>query len=90
MRVGRIVGRTAGTAALLGVAFVGGVTFNDLRGVHNLDTLRTAAQLIPAQLSGVLMTAAHGQAQQDTPYETYADVLATLKGGYYGKDIDSK
>ena len=88
MRIGRILGRTAGTAALLGVAFVGGVTFNDLRGVHNMDTLRTAAELVPARLSGALMTAAHGQAATDTPYETYADVLATLKAGYYGKDID--
>ena len=89
MRIGRILGRTAGAAALLGVAFVGGVTFSDLRGVHNLDTLRTAAELVPQRLSSALFTAAHGQASDDTPYDTYADVLATLKANYYGKDIDS-
>ncbi len=89
MQIGRILARTAGTAALLGAAFAGGVTFNDMRGVRDMETFRIAAQLIPARLSGALMTAAHGQADQDTPYETYADVLATLKAGYYGKDIDS-
>ena len=88
MRIGRLLGRTAGTAALLGVAFVGGVSFNDLRSVHNLDTFRTVAQLVPAHLSSALMTAAHGQAADETPYNTYADVLATLQAGYYGKEID--
>ena len=36
---------------------------------------------MPQRLSGALMTAAHGQGAADTPYDTYADVLATLKGG---------
>ena len=89
MRIGPILGRTAGTVLLLGVAFVGGVSFNDLRGVHDMDTFRTMAELMPSRLSGAFLTAAHGQAAEDTPYETYADVLATLKAGYYGKDIDS-
>ncbi len=89
MHMGRILGRMAGTAALLGVAFVGGVTFNDLRQVHNVDTLNTVVSLIPQRLSAVVMTAAHGQSEDYTPYQTYADVLTTLKAGYYGKDIDS-
>ncbi len=89
MRIGRILGRTAGTAALLGVAFVGGVSYGDLRTVHNMDTLRTAAELLPSRLSSALVTAAHGQASAVTPYDTYADVLATLQAGYYGKNIDS-
>ena len=89
MQIRRMIGRTAGAGALLGIAFIGGVTFHDLRGVRNMDTLRTVAELVPQRLSSVLMTAAHGQATQDTPYDTYADVLATLKAGYYGKDIDS-
>ena len=89
MRIGRILRRTAGTAALLGVAFVGGVTFNDLRGVHNMESLRMAAELMPSRLSGAWMTAAHGQAADTSPYNTYADVLATLQAGYYGKDIDT-
>ena len=89
MRIGRILGRITGTAALLSAAFVGGVTFNDMRGVHNLDTLNTVVTLMPQRLSAAVMTAAHGQSDDYTPYQTYADVLTTLKAGYYGKDIDS-
>ena len=89
MRIGRILGRTAGTAALLGVAFVGGVTFHDLRSVRSPEALRTVVGLMPQRLSEAVMTVAHGQSDDYTPYQTYADVLATLKGGYYGKDIDS-
>ena len=89
MQLGRIIGRTVGAGALLGVAFVGGVTWSDLRGVHSVDTLRVAAELMPARLSSALITAAHGQDVAYTPYNTYADVLTTLKANYYGKDIDS-
>ena len=89
MRIGHFFGRLAGTTVLLGVAFVGGVTFNDLRGVHNPDSLRTVIGLMPQRLSEALVTAAHGQGEDYTPYQTYADVLTTLKAGYYGKDIDS-
>ena len=89
MRIGRFFGRLAGTTALLGVAFAGGITFNDLRGVHNMDTFRTVVSLVPQRLSDVLVTAAHGESDTYTPYQTYADVLTTLKAGYYGKDIDS-
>jgi carboxyl-terminal processing protease len=89
MRIGRILGNTVGTVALLGVAFVGGVTFNDLRSVHSAEALRTVAELMPQRLSEAVMTAAHGQSEDYTPYQTYADVLATLKAGYYGKPIDS-
>ena len=89
MQIGRIIGRVAGAGALLGAAFIGGVTFNDLRNVRSMDSLRTVAELVPQQLSSALMTAAHGQGTEETPYDTYADVLATLKAGYYGKDIDS-
>ena len=90
MRIGRILGRTAGTLGLLGVAFIGGITFHDLRQVHNADSLTTVVGLIPQRLSEALMSAAHGQDGDYTPYQTYADVLTTLKAGYYGKDIDSR
>ncbi|MGI4790557.1 MAG: S41 family peptidase [Janthinobacterium lividum] len=89
MQIGRILGRVAGTGVLLGAAFIGGVAFNDLHNVRSMDSLRTVAELVPEQLSSALMTAAHGQVTAETPYDTYADVLATLKGSYYGKDIDS-
>ena len=89
MRIGRLLGRVAGTGVLLGVAFVGGVTFSDLRGVRSVDSLATIVGLIPQRLSTAMITAAHGQAEGYTPYQTYADVLTTLKAGYYGKDIDS-
>lgn len=89
MRIGRFIGRAAGTTALLGVAFVGGVSIKDLHGVHDVRTLATAVDLVPQRLSEAVLTAAHGQGEDYTPYQTYADVLATLKAGYYGKDIDS-
>jgi len=88
MRIGQFIGRTAGATALLGIAFAGGVTFNDLRGVHNLSSLTTVVDMVPQRLSEAVLTAAHGQGETYTPYQTYADVLATLKAGYYGKDID--
>ena len=88
MRIGRFFGRAAGTTALLGIAFVGGVSINDLHGVHNLRSLATVVDLVPQRLSEAVLTAAHGQGESYTPYQTYADVLATLKAGYYGKDID--
>jgi len=88
MRIGRVIGRVTGTAALLGVAFVGGVSINDLRGVHTLGSLTTVVDMVPQRLSEAVLTAAHGQGETYTPYQAYADVLATLRAGYYGKDID--
>jgi carboxyl-terminal processing protease len=88
MKIGRFIGRAAGTTALLGVAFVGGVSFNDVRGVHSAESLQTVVGLIPQRVSEALLTAAHGQTDEYTPYQTYADVLTTLKAGYYGKEID--
>ncbi len=89
MRIGRFLGRAAGTTALLSIAFVGGVSINDLRGVHTVSSLATVVDMVPQRLSEAVLTAAHGQGETYTPYQTYADVLATLKAGYYGKDIDS-
>ena len=88
MRIGRFLGRAAGTTALLGVAFVGGVSINDLRGVHNIGSLSAVAGMVPQRLSEAVMTAARGQSEGYTPDQAYADVLATLRGSYYGKDID--
>lgn len=88
MHIGRFIGRAVGTTALLGVAFVGGVSINDLRGVHTRSSLITVIDMVPQRLSEAILTAAHGQGEAYTPYQTYADVLATLKAGYYGKDID--
>lgn len=90
MRIGRILGRTAGTVGLLGVAFIGGITFHDLRRVHNADSLTTVVGMIPQRLSEAVMTAAHGQDGDYSPLQTYADVLTTLKAGYYGKEINSR
>ena len=40
------LGRAAGSSRVfLGVAFVGGVTFSDLRNVRSMDSLRTVAEL---------------------------------------------
>ncbi len=85
---GKILGRLIGTAALLSVAFVGGVTFNDLHHVRSVGSLGTVIGLIPQRLSDAVVTAAHGQSEAYTPAQTYADVLTTLKAGYYGKEID--
>ena len=75
---------------LLGVAFAGGVTFNDLRGVHNMDTFRTVVSAWSRSACRRLWSQRRtGRATDYTPYQTYADVLTTLKAGYYGKDIDS-
>ena len=86
---GKFLGRLTGTAALLGIAFIGGVTFNDLHRVKSADSFRTVVEMVPLRLSEAVMTAAHGQSEDYTPAQTYADVLTTLKAGYYGKEIDS-
>ena len=88
MRVGQIFGRIVGTAALLGIAFVGGVTFQDLRTLPRDASVPSVLTLVRTDVEAALVTAAHGQTSEYTPYEMYADVLATLKANYYGKDID--
>lgn len=84
MRPGRFIGQAVGTVALLGVAFTGGVTYRDFRSVHDAQSLRVAINLMPARLDSALISAAHGQGDEYTPYETYADVLKTLQDNYYG------
>lgn len=84
MRIARFFGRLAGTGALLGVAFVGGVGFQDLRTVHDLPSLRTVLSVLPARLGNAVFLAAHGQGSDYSPYQTYADVLKTIQENYYG------
>ena len=88
MRVGQIFGRAIGTATLLGIAFVGGVSFKDLRAMPSGQPLHATLTQIQTDVESALVTAAHGQTDQYTPYEMYADVLATLRANYYGKAID--
>lgn len=87
-----IFARITGTAVLLVVMFTIGASWRDLRGIHSLSTLRKQVAMVPVDLDLALMTAARGQSDDQTPYETYADVLTTLKDNYYSdsdKDIDS-
>ncbi len=84
MPIGRYLGQAVGTAALLGIAFVGGVTCRDFRAVHDAQSLRSVLSLVPARLDAAVLSAAHGQDDEYTPYETYGDVLKTLQNNYYG------
>jgi carboxyl-terminal processing protease len=95
MHAGRFFGKAVGTLALLGLAFTGGVTFRDFRTAyqdykvtHDTQTLgkslSTVVGLIPSRLGAAMITVAHGQDDEYTPYETYADVLKTLQDNYYG------
>ena len=61
MRVGQIFGRIVGTAALLGVAFVGGVSFRDLRTLPPGTALPAVLTLMRTDVESALVTAAHGQ-----------------------------
>ena len=88
MRVGQTFGRIVGTAALLGVAFVGGVTCRDLKGLPRNASVPSVLTLMRTDVESALVMAAHGQTEQYTPYQMYADVLATLRANYYGKPID--
>ncbi|MBV9851351.1 MAG: S41 family peptidase [Armatimonadetes bacterium] len=88
MRVGQVFGRIVGTAALLGVAFAGGVSYKDLRAMPPGQPLKVMLRRIRTDVASALVTAAHGQAEAYTPYEMYADVLATLRANYFGKAID--
>lgn len=80
----QIIGRIIGTLAILCLAFVGGVVFHDVRSVHDVGSLRTVLSLLPGRVTSAMVTAAHGDANEYTPYETYADVLKTLQDNYYG------
>jgi len=74
------------------LTFTIGASWHDLRGIHNLQTLRLHIVNIPTDVDMALLTAAHGQSEDQSPYETYADVLTTLKENYYSsndKQIDS-
>lgn len=87
MRTGpvrRIIGQLLGAAVILCLAFVGGVTYHDVRSVHDMGSLRTVLDLLPGRVSSAMVAAAHGDANDYTPYETYADVLKTLQDNYYG------
>jgi carboxyl-terminal processing protease len=85
----KIFARIAGSAALLVLAFIAGVSWHDLRGVRSLPALANAVNLIPQRIDMALFTAANAQAGEYTPYQNYADVLSTLKANLYGPDIDS-
>ncbi len=84
MRIGRMIGQAAGTAALLGIVFSGGVMYQDLHSVHDLQSLGTVLSVMPQRLSAAVITAAHGQDGGYSPYDEYADVLKTLQDHYYG------
>jgi len=88
----KVLARIVGTTLLLMLTFTIGASWHDLRGIHNLQTLRSHLVMIPTDVDMALMTAAHGQSEDQSPYETYADVLTTLKENYYSpsdKQIDS-
>ncbi len=86
--IGRIIGRGIGAAALLGLAFVGGVGYTDLRAMPPGQSPGATLTQLGTDIRSDLVTAAHGQTDSYSPYEMYADVLATLRANYYGKDID--
>ena len=88
MSLKQIIGRSVGTVAVVAATFTAGVTWHDLRGVHDASSFRQALILAGSHLDDVLVTAAHGQSQDYTPYQTYAEVLTTLRASYYSKDID--
>ncbi|MEO7715251.1 MAG: S41 family peptidase [Capsulimonas sp.] len=89
MTIKNFAGRALGVASLLFVAFAGGVSFQDFRSVRTADEFVSAAKLLPMRLETAYLTAAQAQTSPYTPYQTYADVLTTLRANYYGKDIDS-
>jgi carboxyl-terminal processing protease len=85
----KIFVRIVGTAALLVLSFIFGVSWHDLRGVRSFPELVNAVNLIPQRIDMALLTAANAQDGEYTPYQNYADVLSTLKANLYGPDIDS-
>lgn len=84
----RIAGRTIGTIALVGATFTLGVSWHDIRRIHDYGSFRNAVSSVGLRMNDAWMVAARGQEQAYTPYDTYADVLTTLKSSYYGKEID--
>lgn len=88
MGIGRILGRVVGTAVLLGLAFVGGVAFKDQQTMRGEPPAVVLYQM-QNDLTDALLTAAHGQTNSYTPYEMYADVLATLRANYFGKPVNA-
>ncbi len=84
MRAGKLIKRTAITAAVMGAAFVGGVAYPGLHAARDMGALRTAVELVPSQVGAALFTAARGQDNTPLPADVYADVLTTLRNNYYG------
>jgi len=85
----RTINNVLAATLFLGVAFIGGVSFQDFRSVHDAESFRFAVVLIPERVKSAFITAAHGQTEQYSPFELYSDVLETVKSNYYGPDIDS-
>ena len=88
-RILRTVNNVLAAALFLFIAFIGGVSLQDFRAVHDGDSFGLAVRLIPERVKTAFITAAEGQTEQYTPYELYSDVLATVKSNYYGPDIDT-
>lgn len=88
-RVIRTINNILAAALFLTIAFIGGVSFPNLRQVHDQESLRLALSMIPENIESALFTAARGQDESYTPYQLYSDVLETLKTNYYGPEIDT-
>jgi len=83
------VARGIASLGLLAVMFSLGVSWHDLRNVHNPRDLKRALQLMPVRLDAAVMRVAHADEADYSPYQIYADVLTTLRENYYGKSIDT-
>lgn len=89
MRIRKYLLNFFSTIFLLALAYIVGVSWYDIKSIHNVNSFVVAMQMIPVRMETAYMTAAYGEDQDYTPYEMYADVLTTLKTNYYGKDIDT-
>lgn len=88
MKLRRLLGRFVGTLVVLALAFTVGVSFQDLRAVRDPQSLHTVLTLVPQRLGAALLLAARAQGDASDPASVYADVLATLRDGYYGVEPD--
>jgi carboxyl-terminal processing protease len=89
IRFGQIIKRGIGAAAVLGLAFVGGIGYQDLRAMPLGQSPAAMLNQLGVDMQSDLLTAARGQTDEYSPYEMYADVLETLRTNYYGKPVDT-
>lgn len=92
MRITKIILQTALLFVALVIAFVGGISYQDLAtGVKQPSSFWTELSLLPQHIKWDMRSVAFGDQPADSsPLDIYADTLATIQSDFYGSTTDTR